>query len=454
MTASPQDPHGRAAAAPMHAQATAAAAASEPQELSPTAPAVPQADDGAPRPLRLAVIGAGPVGLSLALQAARELPDVQVTLFDARPLERDVSGDPRTLALSLGSVQILERLGVWDALRQGGVADIREVHVSQQQPALLPSLAGLVAREPQVHIRARDEGVERLGVVASYGAIVAPLQAAWLAAQAADPARLGNRFGTPVRGIKPVAGGAELDAGIAETFDLAVVAEGGVFADQPKRQWPQGVSRDYRQTAWVGTVTLEQSHHGVAYERFTPQGPAALLPLPPAADAPHRASLVWCVHADDDPVIGLNDEQRLALLNTVFHRRVGRLTKLSPLKAFPLGLNAERRLVQGRSVRIGNAAQTLHPVAGQGLNLGLRDAVELVRALQRHHGDVDAALRDAERRRTPDRWALIAATDFLARSFAVPVPALATLRGLGLAALERLGPAKSLLARQMMFGRR
>ena len=296
--------------------------------------------------------------------------------------------------------------------------------------------------------------MERLGVVASYGAIVAPLQAAWLAAQAAEPARLTNRFATPVRGIKPVAGGAEGDADIAETFDLAVVAEGGVFADQPKRQWPQGVSRDYRQTAWVGTVTLEQSHHGVAYERFTPQGPAALLPLPPTADAPHRASLVWCVNADDDPVIGLDDAQRLALLNTVFHRRVGRLTRLSPLKAFPLGLNAERRLVQGRSVRIGNAAQTLHPVAGQGLNLGLRDAVELVRALQRHHGDVDAALRDAERRRTPDRWALIGATDFLARSFAIPVPALATLRGLGLAALERLGPAKSLLARQMMFGRR
>ena len=244
------------------------------------------------RPLRLAVIGAGPVGLALALQAARDLPEVQVTVFDARTLERDISGDPRTLALSLGSVQILQRLGVWEALREGGVADIREVHVSQQQPALLPSWQGLAASEPQVHIRARDEGVERLGVVASYGAIVAPLQAAWLAAQAAEPARLTNRFATPVRGTKPVAGGAEVDADIAETFDLAVVAEGGVFADQPKRQWPQGVSRDYRQTAWVGTVTLEQSHHGVAYERFTPQGPAALLPLPPTADAPHRASLV------------------------------------------------------------------------------------------------------------------------------------------------------------------
>lgn len=431
--------------------AGASPAADEPATLLPAAAQAPI--DG-PRALRLAVIGAGPVGLTLALQAARELPDAQVTLFDARPLDRDVSGDPRTLALSLGSVQILQRLGIWDALRDRGAVDIREVHVSQQQPALLPSWSGLKASEPQVHIRARDEGVERLGVVASYGAIVAPLQAAWQAAQAAEPARLGSRFATPVHGIKPVAGGAEVDAGIAETFDLAVVAEGGVFADQPKRQWPQGVSRDYRQTAWVGTVTLEQAHHGVAYERFTPQGPAALLPLPGSADAPHRASLVWCVNADDDPVLGLDEAQRLALLGTVFHRRVGRLLALSPLKAFPLGLNAERRLVQGRSMRIGNAAQTLHPVAGQGLNLGLRDAVELIRALQRHHGDVDAALRDAERRRTPDRWALIGATDFLARSFTLPVPMLATLRGIGLATLERLGPAKSLLARQMMFGRR
>ncbi len=121
---------------------------------------------------------------------------------------------------------------------------------------------------------------------------------------------------------------------------------------------------------------------------------------------------MWCVPSDDDPVRELNDAQRLAVLNTLFHPAVGRLGALSPLKDFALGLNAERTLVDGRTVRIGNAAQTLHPVAGQGLNLGLRDAFELVQSLaietqarpERRRG-LDAVLRTLEWQRAPDRWA-------------------------------------------------
>jgi 2-octaprenyl-6-methoxyphenol hydroxylase len=104
-------------------------------------------------------------------------------------------------------------------------------------------------------------------------------------------------------------------------------------------------------------------------------------------------------------------------------------------------------------VRIGNAAQTLHPVAGQGLNLGFRDAFELVAALARRR-DVDSVLRRLEWQRAPDRWAMIAATDFLARSFTWSLPGLGTARGVGIAALQRLGPLKSAIARQMMFGSR
>ena len=104
-------------------------------------------------------------------------------------------------------------------------------------------------------------------------------------------------------------------------------------------------------------------------------------------------------------------------------------------------------------MRIGNAAQTLHPVAGQGLNLGMRDAFELVRSLARNR-DVDAVLRRLEWQRAPDRWSMIAATDFLARSFTWSLPGLATARGAGIAALQLLGPVKSALARQMMFGSR
>ncbi len=189
------------------------------------------------------------------------------------------------------------------------------------------------------------------------------------------------------------------------------------------------------------------------FERFTREGPAALLPLPAAADGQPRASLVWCVKSSNDPVRELDDAQRLAVLNQVFPSEAGRLVAISPLKSFALGLNAERTLVEGRVVRIGNAAQTLHPVAGQGLNLGLRDAHELVSVL-RWTDDLDAALRRAEWARAPDRWAMIAATDFLARSFTWRLPGAAAARGLGLAALQALPPVRDWLARRMMFGSR
>jgi 2-octaprenyl-6-methoxyphenol hydroxylase len=421
--------------------------------------------------LRMAVIGAGPAGLALALEAARLLPDVDVTVFDARAADRDVSGDPRTLALSQGSVQTLQRMGVWQAIEAGGqVAPIREVHVSQLQPTVLwPG-----QDQPEVCITAQEQGVPQLGAVLSYGTLVAPMQRAYEALVQARPAHCCLRFATPVRGFKPLAQGVELDADIADAFDLAVVAEGGVFADQPVLQWPQGVSRDYEQTAWVGQVRLSEPPEGlpdgVAYERFTPSGPAALLPLPrgaitPGGESGRRASLVWCVQRSDDPVLALSDAQRLALLNTVFPSRAGQILSLSPLKAFPLGLNAHHRLVdQGVVARIGNAAQTLHPVAGQGLNLGLRDAHELIEAL-RDMGAVPAdpqarakkvlqALSRFERHRQPDRIALIAGTDFLARSFTWTPPVLATLRGLALGVLQKASPAKQALAQMMMFGHR
>ncbi|MGZ5277490.1 MAG: FAD-dependent monooxygenase [Caldimonas sp.] len=407
--------------------------------------------------LKLAVVGAGPVGLALALHAASALPDAEITLFDARPADKDVSGDPLTLALSLGSVQLLQRLGAW---RPENAQPIEEVHVSQQSPSLV---AALTARfgEPELTIRASDEGVPMLGAVLSYGAIVAPLQEVWQAAQRREPKRLFSRFGAKVEALKNVAGGVEVDAGIAERFDLAVIAEGGVFAVAAKDELVPGgrralVRHDYKQTAWVGIATFvapatgaPAAHgRGVAYERFTRHGPAALLPLKDG-----RAGIVWCVDSGDDPVQGLDEAQRVTVLNTIFHPRTPRLAAVSALKNFPLGLSAERTLTDGRAVRIGNAAQTLHPVAGQGLNLGMRDAFELVRSLARNR-DVDALLRRLEWQRAPDRWAMIAATDFLARSFTWTLPGASAARGLGIAALQALGPVKSAIARQMMFGSR
>ena len=314
--------------------------------------------------LSIAVVGAGPVGLAVALLATRALPSARIAVFDQRPADRDVSEDPRTVALSIGSVQLLRRIGAWP-----GTAGepILEVRVTQAQPALGP-LA------PEVRIRHTDEGVPCLGSVAAYGQVVTPLQQAWFAAVAADPERLSARFGSAVAAVRPSAGGVEIDTGASARFDLAVIAEGGVFADQARR----AIAHDYRQTAWVGSVEpVTGAPRGVAVERFTPHGPLALLPLRGG-----RMALVWCVPSDADPVAPLDDRQRRLLLDTLLPEGFGPLQALSPLKAFPLGLNAERTLVAGRTVRIGNAAQTLHPVAGQGLNLGLRDAMALVQALR------------------------------------------------------------------------
>ncbi|PZR23869.1 MAG: 2-octaprenyl-6-methoxyphenyl hydroxylase, partial [Azospira oryzae] len=193
---------------------------------------------------------------------------------------------------------------------------------------------------------------------------------------------------------------------------------------------------------------------GLAVERFTRHGPLALLPLPADAQGP-RAALVWCMPQYEDDIASLSDAQRLVVIQQQLPDVAGRLTGISPLKCFPLGLNVETRLVQGRTLRIGNAAQTLHPVAGQGLNLGLRDVQTLVDALgdaaERGLG-LDAVLARLDRQRAPDRWPMIAATDFLARSFAWRWPGLPGLRGLALAGLERAGPLKAALARRMMFG--
>lgn len=394
---------------------------------------------------RVAVVGAGPVGLALALHARSLLPQAAITVFDARPAERDVAGDPRALALALGSLLFLERLGLWPGALAQAAAPIAEVRVSQSAPAF-PGRAA----QPEVRLSAQALGVPQLGAVLGYGALLAALQHAWLAAVAAEPQRLGARFGTPVAALKPVPGGVEVDAGVAETFELAVVAEGGVFGEQARKT----LVRDYAQTAWVGEVTLEGGVAGVAFERFTPGGPLALLPLAPRGElAPglRRAALVWCVARDDDPLGALDERRRMALLAHLLPAQAGQVRSLAPLRAFALGLNAERSLVQGRVVRIGNAAQTLHPVAGQGLNLGLRDVQALAQAL-RADDDLDAALRRVAWARAPDRWSAIVATDVLARSFTWQWPGAAALRGLALAALEAAAPLKARLARQMMYG--
>jgi 2-octaprenyl-6-methoxyphenol hydroxylase len=240
---------------------------------------------------------------------------------------------------------------------------------------------------------------------------------------------------------------------------MAIVAEGSALKNNSCRH-------AYNQTAWLGQVSLTGYRPGVAYERFTPQGPVALLPLPPEPHADPcttQAALVWCMSRRNDGLSTLSNAQRQALLSTLFDPDIGRITALSALHAVPLSVHAQRYVVKERVVHIGNAAQTLHPVAGQGLNLGLRDAHAVVMHLARmqtqaHNGiqpnALQAHLQTLQQQRQADRWVSLLGTDFLARSFTWQLPGLDTLRSLSLAALNHCGPLKSQVARQMMFGMR
>lgn len=380
------------------------------------------------------MIGAGPVGLCAAQLLAQALPRAGVCLFDARPLDADLTRDPRTLALGLGSVQLLQRLQAWPAQ---AAEPITTISVSQVPPGTA-----------ELRLTAAEMRAPLLGAVLAYGSVLGALQGAWLQAQTAAPQRLRHQFGQRATGLKALPDGRmELDAAVAEAFDLVVLAEGGLFAEQAGR----ALHRDYGQTAWVGELRLGAGvPRGLAVERFTRSGPLALLPLPDDTQG-RRAALVWCVSAADDPVADLDDAQRLVALRSLFPPEARDLTGIGPLKAFPLGLNAERAQVQGRVVRIGNASQTLHPVAGQGLNLGLRDAVTLAQSLRDTQG-LDVGLAHFQRQRTPDRWMLMGATDLFARGFAVDLPLATGFREIGLRAMQHLPPLRQALARQMMFG--
>ena len=373
----------------------------------------------------VAICGAGPVGLALAAFLARRgVPGARVALIDGKSLGQAIS-DPRSIALSWGSVQLLDELKAWPL----PATAIHQIHVSRR---------GQLGRSLMDR---RDHDVEALGYVTRYGAVVDAL------ARRCEAAGVITLRPARVQSLDETADGAllALDDGRTVRAQVAVQAEGGIFGQQDGR----ARSRDYEQTAVIARVTSDAPIAHRAFERFTDEGPLALLP----EDGPdgHRYALVWCVRPERaGTILDLDDTRFLQQLGEAFGARLGTFTKVSPRVAFPLGLNAEARAT-ARTVAIGNAAQTLHPVAGQGLNLGLRDAAVLARQLAR--GANPAAIGRFLEERAQDRKLTIGLTDTMARAFTGSKP-LQPLLGLGLAALDLARPARMLLADLMMFGRR
>ncbi|WP_295493938.1 UbiH/UbiF/VisC/COQ6 family ubiquinone biosynthesis hydroxylase [uncultured Ralstonia sp.] len=399
----------------------------------------------------VAIVGAGPVGLALANWLLRDT-DWRIALFDARDAEA-AARDPRALALSHGSRVLLQEIGGWPAR----ATPITHIHVSQR------------GHFGQAHIRCEDYDIPALGHVVQYGDLSAALNAALAAQMQRYPNRLTRYDHTPVDRVEqlPRADGTVAPARVralqgerhegrhplAVETEVVIQAEGGLFDDARKQAG--GLSharrRDYGQTAIVAHVRCAAPLDGWAWERFTPEGPLALLPQDDAQSAGY--ALVWCCAPDEARRrAGLPDDAFLAELGTAFGDRMGRFTQVSPRHTFALGLHAQRVPVDRRVAAIGNAAQTIHPVAGQGFNLGLRDAFEMARALR--DAVTPAALARFARERTFDRAVTIGLTDLLPRAFAVPGRPFGHLRGAALTLLECLPPLKHGLARQMMFGQR
>jgi 2-octaprenyl-6-methoxyphenol hydroxylase len=373
----------------------------------------------------VAICGAGPVGMALAaLLARRGMAGERIALIDAKSLGQSIS-DPRSIALAWGSRLLLEELRAWPL----PATAIHTIHVSRR---------GRLGRS--LMDRAEHK-LEALGYVARYGDVVNSLALACERAgvDVIRPAR--------VRELDEQPGhvALTLDDGRVITAAVAVQAEGGVFGQQQDRL----LKRDYGQTAVIARVTTSSPVAHRAFERFTDEGPLALLPQT-GADG-HQYALVWCARPERAAqLLELADQHFLQQLGDAFGSRLGRFTAVSARVAYPLGLNAHAPST-ARTVAIGNAAQTLHPVAGQGLNLGLRDAAVLARALAQ--GEGSAALRRFEGEREQDRRLTISLTDAMARLFTDAGP-LQSLFGLSLAALDTVKPARLLLAELMMFGHR
>jgi 2-octaprenyl-6-methoxyphenol hydroxylase len=347
----------------------------------------------------------------------------RIALIDAKTLE-NAEKDPRSIALSYGSKQILDDVHAWPHSSNA----IHQIHVSRR---------GHFGRT----LINRDEyQLPALGYVTRYGSVVASLAAAInvLSVVTLRPAQLSS--------MNERTDLVELhfaDGKIA-TAKILVQAEGGLFSEQNSK----AVHRDYEQTAIVAHVKVGAPIAHRAFERFTDEGPLALLPQDDGY------AMVWCMRpATATKLLALPDAAFLSELECAFGTRLGRFTSITQRNAYPLGLNAHASAT-ARTVAIGNAAQTLHPVAGQGLNLGFRDAAVLAELLARDAAP--ASLQSFVHNRTTDRNLTIRLTDTMARIFAsAPDGALSqTLLGLSLGLVDAFKPAKRLLAEQMMFGRR
>lgn len=393
----------------------------------------------------IVIAGGGMVGISLALSLHHHSRgQLQVAVVESFPLppvgaapEYRPSFDARSTALSYGSAEIYRQLGVWSTLAQYA-CDITRIHVSDR------------GHFGSAEMTAASQGWPALGHV---------VENAWLGSVLLD--RL--RRDTNVEMIAPSAVSAvEIRRSAAEVTvsdkatdqprvieaKLLVVADG---ADSGLRQklGIHGLEDDYHQVAYIANIATERAHGGCAFERFTADGPLAMLPLLPDQQRRSRSALVWTFPSGEAPVVEQwSDEVFLDHLQARFGYRLGRLLDVGQRASYPLRLVRAEEQVRRRVAVMGNAAHSLHPVAGQGFNLALRDAdclaEELASALAggQDVGELTVLQRYLQRQGR-DQWLTTAFSDQVTRLFSNRQPVLSVARNLGLLGLDMAPPLKS-----------
>jgi 2-octaprenyl-6-methoxyphenol hydroxylase len=385
-----------------------------------------------PHEIDVAIIGGGMVGASLA--AALIGTGVRVLLIESVAFDSGAqpSFDARTTALGNTSRRIFESLGIWAAIAREAAA-IRSIHISD------------AGRFGFARLEAQEQGVEAFGYVVANRALGAAL---WKRLREASELTL--RVPARLTHLKIDAPGAELTvadaAGAPEVFSARlVVAADGAHSQVRVAAGIAAEVEDYAQVALVANVATDEPHAGRAFERFTPAGPLAVLPLYDGARA-----VIWaCTPERAQRLLALDETGYLKELQAAFGWRAGRFTTAGRRASYPLRLTRAAAPIAARAVLIGNAAQALHPVAGQGFNLGLRDAAMLAEVIADTSGDVGAPerLQRFAAWRARDRRGVVRFTDGLVKLFGDTRPGAGLLRNLGLLAFDLTPPAKSALAR-------
>jgi len=388
----------------------------------------------------LAIVGGGMAGASLAL--ALRGAGLRLALIESAPLqvERLPGYDDRAIALALCSQRVFQGLGLWQRLA-GRATPIRQIHVSERGGFGFTRLD------------AAEEGVPALGYVVTARDLGEVLLAELTAM--ADSGQLDLLSSQRVTTVRVDAGAAHLGIGTDTESQqlgarLLVAADGGNSFIRERlgfatERW------DYQQTAVIANVTTSLPHQGRAFERFTGQGPLAMLPLTEG-----RSALVWTLPNERvAEVLGWDDATFMQAVQSRFGWRLGRHQQVGRRSSYPLTHVRAQQTAQGRVALIGNAAHSLHPIAGQGFNLGIRDVAALAEVViegWREQGDPgsDAVIRAYRAWREADQRQVAHATDGLNRLFHNPLMATRIGRNLGMLALQALPPVRSLFARHAM----